>query len=52
MIHRVLAGLVFAAFLSACTSMPKGDPAAPSRIVMEEFMVAATDPGIVLYVRN
>ena len=52
MIHRVLAGLVVAAFLSACTSMPTGDRAAPSRIVMEEFMVAATDPGIELYVRN
>ena len=49
MIYRVLAGLVFAAFLSACTSMPRG---APSRIVIEEFMVAATDPGIELYVRN
>ena len=52
MIHRVLASVVFAAFLSACTSMPKDERAAPSRIVMEEFMVAATDPGIELYVRN
>jgi pimeloyl-ACP methyl ester carboxylesterase len=52
MIHRVFAGLVFAAFLSACGSMPKDDRAAPPRIVMEEFMVAATDPGIELYVRN
>jgi pimeloyl-ACP methyl ester carboxylesterase len=52
MIHRVLASLVFAALLCACTSMPEGARPAPPRIVMEEFMVAATDPGIELYVRN
>jgi pimeloyl-ACP methyl ester carboxylesterase len=52
MIHRVLAGLVVAAFLSACTSTHTADRAAPSRIVMEEFMVPANDPGIQLYVRN
>ena len=42
-------------FMAACTTMPMSDASkdgpAP-RIVMEEFMVPALDPGIELYVRN
>ena len=43
--------LVLASLLAACASMSPGQSAAP-RVVMEEFMVPAADPGIELYVRN
>ena len=46
-----LAAALAAACLAACTTLPPTDAPAP-RIVMEEFMVPALDPGIELYVRN
>jgi len=35
-----------------CTSMPGTESGSKAAIVMEEFMVPASDPGIQLYVRN
>jgi pimeloyl-ACP methyl ester carboxylesterase len=52
---RTIPRLAFAfaaSFLAACAHMTPQPATSPARVVMEEFRVPASDPGIQLYVRN
>ena len=48
---RITVALVAAALMTACTTMFTPHTDTPA-IVMEEFMIPSSDPGIELYVRN